>query len=131
MNDLIYLKKWLQLSDEARLGIFIETGRKVGLPAMSIEKDWWMVHALALIFSMKCAPTLIFNGGTSLSKAWNLIQRFSEDIDLALDKEYLGFTAKEPKKKEVNKLRRLSYDFVLNKFSLSLMINLKKPVFLQ
>jgi predicted nucleotidyltransferase component of viral defense system len=40
---------------------------------------------------MQCATHLVFKGGTSLSKGWNLIERFSEDIDLALDKKYLGF----------------------------------------
>ena len=38
---------------------------------------------------MECGNALIFKGGTSLSKGWNLIERFSEDIDLALDREFL------------------------------------------
>jgi predicted nucleotidyltransferase component of viral defense system len=54
---------------------------------------------------MDCAKALTFKGGTSLSKAWNLIQRFSEDIDLALDREFLGFTG-ELSKKDVKKLRK-------------------------
>lgn len=91
MIDLPGLKSWLQLSDKAKLNIYNETGRRMGLPAMAVEKDWWVVHSLALIFSMECASSLIFKGGTSLSKGWNLIQRFSEDIDLALDRKYLGF----------------------------------------
>ena len=41
---------------------------------------------------MDIAKHLVFKGGTSLSKAWKLINRFSEDIDLAIDKEYFGFT---------------------------------------
>ncbi|HPT04861.1 MAG TPA: nucleotidyl transferase AbiEii/AbiGii toxin family protein [Bacteroidales bacterium] len=117
MSDLTHLNKWLQLPNAAKLNVFQETGRKVGLPAVAIEKDWWMVHTLSLIFTMECAPALIFKGGTSLSKGWNLIERFSEDIDLALDKEYLGFTEEEPNKKAVNKLRRLSYDFISNQFT--------------
>lgn len=117
MSNLIHMKEWLQLPDTTKLNLFTETGRRIGLPAVAIEKDWWMVHTLSLIFSMECAPALVFKGGTSLSKGWNLIQRFSEDIDLALDKGYLGFTKEEPKKKEVNDLRRLSYDFITQKFT--------------
>ncbi len=122
MNDLTHLKDWMQLPDNTKRNIFTETSRNVGLPAVAIEKDWWVVHTLSLIFTMECAPALIFKGGTSLSKAWNLIERFSEDIDLALDKEYLGFTEEEPNKKAVNKLRRLSYDFIVNQFAPELQI---------
>lgn len=116
MNDLKHLSEWFRLPDDTKRNIFAETGRRMGLPAMAVEKDWWVVHTLALIFSMDCAPALVFKGGTSLSKGWNLIQRFSEDIDLALDKEFLGFTEEHPGKKAINHLRRLSFDYVVNHF---------------
>jgi hypothetical protein len=115
MIDLHNLKSWLQLSDATKLNIYTETGRKIGLPAMAVEKDWWVVHTLALIFSMKCAPALIFKGGTSLSKGWNLIQRFSEDIDLAIDREYLGF-AGDLNRQQIKKLRKASYAFMTTTF---------------
>ncbi|SKC14802.1 nucleotidyl transferase AbiEii/AbiGii toxin family protein [Dyadobacter psychrophilus] len=115
MIDLPSLSSWLQLSDATKLNIYNETGRKIGLPAMAIEKDWWVVHTLALVFSMECSPALIFKGGTSLSKGWNLIQRFSEDIDLALDRQYLGF-AGDLTRQEIKKLRKVSYSFMTTKF---------------
>jgi predicted nucleotidyltransferase component of viral defense system len=90
MSKLSHLKEWLALPDTKK-NMYQETGKQIGLPAVAIEKDWWVVHALALIFSMDCVSALIFKGGTSLSKGWNLIQRFSEDIDLVLDRHYLGF----------------------------------------
>ena len=65
---------------------------------------------------MKYAEVLIFKGGTSLSKGWNLIQRFSEDIDLALDGEFLGFTG-ELSKGDIKKLRRKSYQFITEIFT--------------
>jgi hypothetical protein len=111
------LKEWLKLNNQTKLNIFKEVALKKRLSENAIEKDWWVVLTLELIFSMKCAPALIFKGGTSLSKAWNLIQRFSEDIDVGLDKEFLGFKEQEPKKKAVNHLRRLSYDYVVNHFT--------------
>ncbi len=116
MNDLSHLKEWLQLPDTTKLNVFKETGRKVGLQDIAIEKDWWVVQTLSIIFSMKCAPALIFKGGTSLSKGWNLIQRFSEDIDLVLDREYLGFKG-ELSKGDIRRLRRVSYEFITTKFT--------------
>lgn len=115
MIDLPTLTSWLQLSDTTKRNIYIETGRKIGLPAMAVEKDWWVVHTLALIFSMECAPALIFKGGTSLSKGWNLIQRFSEDIDLAIDREYLGFEG-NLNRQQIKKLRKASYAFMTKAF---------------
>jgi hypothetical protein len=115
MNNQTYLKEWLKLPDSTKLRVYTETGRRMGLPAYAIEKDWWVVNTLALVFSMECASSLIFKGGTSLSKGWNLIQRFSEDIDLALDREYLGFTG-ELTKGDIKKLRKKSYQFMTTTF---------------
>lgn len=117
MNNFSHLKDWFSLPDETKVRIYTETGQRMGLPSSSAaEKDWWVVHTLALIFSMECAGALIFKGGTSLSKAWNLIQRFSEDIDLVLDREYLGF-AGELKKGDIRRLRKKSYQFITEEFT--------------
>lgn len=57
-----------------------------------MEKDFWVCWTLKHIFDLGPAPAqLIFKGGTSLSKVYNLIERFSEDIDLSLSRESLGF----------------------------------------
>ncbi len=116
MVDLEHLKEWLNLPSGTKLNIFTETGKNMGLPAVAIEKDWWVVHTLSLIYTMECARSLVFKGGTSLSKGWNLIQRFSEDIDLALDREYLGFTG-ELENADVRRLRRVSYDYMTTTFT--------------
>ena len=62
--------------------------REQGLRAAIIEKDYYVTEALRII-SVAAPGKIIFKGGTSLSKGWNLIQRFSEDIDIFLDP--LGF----------------------------------------
>ncbi|EFK96120.1 conserved hypothetical protein [sediment metagenome] len=116
MPDFTHLKEWLNLPDETKLNIFTETGRKMNLTSVAIEKDWWVVHTLSLIYTMDCARSLVFKGGTSLSKGWNLIQRFSEDIDLALDREYLGFTG-ELENAVVRRLRRVSYNYMTTTFT--------------
>ncbi|MCZ2355303.1 MAG: nucleotidyl transferase AbiEii/AbiGii toxin family protein [Bacteroidia bacterium] len=117
MNKFTHVQEWFQLPDETKIRLFAETSRQIGLPSSSAsEKDWWVVHTLAVIFSMDCANALIFKGGTSLSKGWNLIQRFSEDIDLALDREFLGFKG-ELSKQDIKKLRRKSFQFITEVFT--------------
>ncbi|MDR0694179.1 MAG: nucleotidyl transferase AbiEii/AbiGii toxin family protein [Prevotellaceae bacterium] len=116
MNKFTHLQDWLALSDEARLERFRIAGEKSELSVAAVEKDWWVTHTLSIIFSMSCAKALVFKGGTSLSKAWRLIERFSEDIDLALDREFLGFGG-ELSHTQIRKLRTASYDFLSTKFT--------------
>src|SRR5690606_12598193 len=59
--------------------------------------------------------SIIFKGGTSLSKAYNLIDRFSEDIDLIIDRHLLGFD-QLASKSQIKKLRRASGGFIINEF---------------
>src|SRR5208282_5569882 len=69
-----------------------ELQSSIGLQAESVEKDFWVCWTLRELFAMPgIGNHLTFKGGTSLSKAWKLIERFSEDIDLIVDKETLGF----------------------------------------
>ena len=56
-----------------------------GRPAHLLEKDVWVVWALQTLFSSELGEHLVFKGGTSLSKAYGAIQRFSEDVDLTYD----------------------------------------------
>jgi hypothetical protein len=117
MNKFNHLQEWFRLPDETKIRVFAETSRQIGLPSSSAaEKDWWVVHTLAIIFSMECSNALIFKGGTSLSKGWNIIHRFSEDIDLSLDREFLGFSG-ELTKSEIRNLRRKSFKFIMEVFT--------------
>lgn len=76
---------------ERRLA-FQQVESRMGLQAVSVEKDFWVCWTLRELFALpEVGAHLTFKGGTSLSKAWGLIQRFSEDIDLVVDKEALGF----------------------------------------
>src|SRR3989344_8436826 len=79
------------LSKEERALFFRTAAEIMYMPFEIIEKDYWVVWVLERLFSLaKMKSHLTFKGGTSLSKAYGLIDRFSEDIDLTLDKEYLG-----------------------------------------
>ena len=84
-------------------------------PPAAIEKDLWVIIALRAIFNTPVAKYLVFKGGTSLSKGWGIIERFSEDIDLAIDRSYFGFEG-ELTRTQVKNLRKASCDFVTNQF---------------
>lgn len=112
MNNL---KQWLSLSDEAKAAIFREVAIEKSIPSSAIEKDWWVIQVLTAVFATQIGPYTVFKGGTSLSKAWNLIERFSEDIDLALDRAFLGFE-NEMTISKVKKLRKKSYEYVSSVF---------------
>jgi len=76
------------------------------MSAFAVEKDWWVSRTLEIIFQMDIAKYLVFKGGTSLSKAWKIIHRFSEDIDLAIDKEFFFKSEKLWSKKDITELRK-------------------------
>ncbi len=83
---------FLQLPAERRRLAFQQVDAAMGLQAVSVEKDFWVCWTLRELFRLPgIGEHLTFKGGTSLSKAWKLIERFSEDIDLIVDKEALGF----------------------------------------
>lgn len=86
------MQKFLQLtSDDQKLAIE-QTAARVGWAASSVEKDFWVCWTLQQLFTMPdLAPHLTFKGGTSLSKVWKLIDRFSEDIDLTVNRTALGY----------------------------------------
>lgn len=109
------IQEWLRLSNQTKHNIFSEIANKLGLPDAAIEKDWWVVRTLELIFTTEVAPHTVFKGGTSLSKAWGLIDRFSEDIDLALDRKFLGF-AENLSASQVSKLRKHSFKYISQVF---------------
>jgi hypothetical protein len=85
------------------------------LPSVAIEKDWWVTLALNASFSLPYSQNIVFKGGTSLSKGWNLIERFSEDIDLAIDRKFFGFEG-DISKTQIKNLRKQSCEFISTTF---------------
>ncbi len=74
---------------------------------MVIEKDFWVCWILKRLFSLTGIPELRFKGGTSLSKVYRLIERFSEDIDVSLNRSALGFFGdKDPANPKHSKSKR-------------------------
>lgn len=107
--------RWLTLNRERRIDILNQASAATGLPPSVIEKDWWVSLSIQACFSLPFSEQLVFKGGTSLSKGWNAIERFSEDIDLAIDRAYFGFVG-EINKTQIGKLRRASCAFISSTF---------------
>jgi hypothetical protein len=91
------------LSKEERKELFLASSVKMKVNQAIIEKDFWVCWTLDQIFQVsRFSNIFAFKGGTSLSKAYNLINRFSEDIDLILDWRVLGYEKEEPWKERSN-----------------------------
>ena len=99
--------------------VLTQAAHKVGLPIQAVEKDLWVTAVLQIVFSSKFARNLIFKGGTSLSKVWGVINRFSEDIDLAIDPHIWGY-GEDLTKKQIKRLRKESSLFVQHELYQSL-----------
>jgi hypothetical protein len=85
-------KSVIGASDDDRRGLFLTTAARMGTAVQNVEKDFWVCWTLDAMFNGLAAggPRLLFKGGTSLSKAFGLISRFSEDIDITVFREDLG-----------------------------------------
>lgn len=81
------MNKFLQLPADTRRTIYEQVSLRLGIDdPKAIEKDIWVTGILQAVYTLQYADKLVFKGGSSLSKVWNLISRFSEDIDLAIDR---------------------------------------------
>ena len=122
MNDFI------KLDNNERSQAFRIASQKLGYPAYVIEKDLWVTYMLDILFNkLKHNHQIMFKGGTSLSKCYGLIDRFSEDIDLSLNMADFGFAgdntphniakmqSKTAAKKAVESLKLAGEIFVENK----------------
>jgi hypothetical protein len=77
---------------ERRAALFTETANRRGMDPVNVEKDFWVTWTLKQLFALpEIGPHLIFKGGTTLSKVYGVIERFSEDIDVSINRDYLGF----------------------------------------
>jgi predicted nucleotidyltransferase component of viral defense system len=84
---------FLSLPENERRLYCEQAQARLGLSPLGIEKDFWVCWILReLIRLPEWGPHFTFKGGTSLSKCWKLIDRFSEDIDIVIDRGFLGFS---------------------------------------
>src|SRR6516165_11383482 len=84
--------KVLAASADDRRNLFVGAGTRMGSVEQNIEKDYWVCWTLDAMFNgiEHGHPRFLFKGGTSLSKGYGLISRFSEDIDITVFREDIG-----------------------------------------
>jgi predicted nucleotidyltransferase component of viral defense system len=107
--------KWFKLAIEDRRIILQQASALSGVNEKALEKDLWVTMVLEALFKTTFAPHLHFKGETSLSKAWQIIERFSEDIDLSIDRSFYGF-GEDLSYSQIKKLKRISSEFVSSDF---------------
>jgi hypothetical protein len=90
MNEAFH--RVIAASDDERRDLFLTTARRLGTAVQNVEKDFWVCWTLDALFNglAEESPRLLFKGGTSLSKSFALIDRFSEDIDITVFRSDLG-----------------------------------------
>lgn len=102
--------EWFKITDTRKKIIITQVANSLGLPPYAVEKDWWVTLALRATFELPVSKHLVFKGGTSLSKAWTLIERFSQrtfiEKVLLLHEEFL----KQDDKIKPNRMSRHLYD---------------------
>ena len=119
------MNAFLSFSEDRRRTVCEQAQDTLGLPPATIEKDFWVCWTLKNLFDLpEWGSHLTFKGQTSLSKGWALIERFSEDIDIVINRDALGFGGdkapdRAPSKKQTRKrldaLKAASQDCVSEK----------------
>ena len=102
------MNKVARMTKRDRADLFAETAERRGLSDAVVEKDFWVCWTLKQLFAIDALrDRQLFKGGTSLSKIYHAINRFSEDIDLAVDYVALGFTGdRDPRRDDLSKTKR-------------------------
>jgi hypothetical protein len=107
------MDKIAKLPADKRLQIFQNTSVKKKIPVAMVEKDFWVCWVMYKLFGDKeLSEILRFKGGTSLSKAYNLIERFSEDLDIILAKEKVLGKNEDLFKPSIKKQRKFADDIL-------------------
>ena len=102
---------WQKYSAEEKLVILQTVANEKGIVEQAVEKDWWVTSVLKALSKTSWGKgTLLFKGGTSLSKGWNLIERFSEDIDLIVDRKF--FKLPDLTKQQRTKIRKATHKYI-------------------
>lgn len=114
------MDKFLKATNKQKEQLFRETAHKRKMLPVIIEKDFWVCYVLQQLFSwQEIKSNIIFKGGTSLAKIFNVIERFSEDIDLILNWNLFIKEDAYAKRSNTQQNRRLASDKIIKENSLS------------
>ncbi|MDR2622329.1 MAG: nucleotidyl transferase AbiEii/AbiGii toxin family protein [Dysgonamonadaceae bacterium] len=115
------MNNFLNLSKTEQIRHINEAVFSLNLPPEAIEKDIWVTAVLRSLFALPYAEQISFKGGTSLSKCWKIIERFSEDVDIAINREYFGFYGETFTIRQISKkLRKACCKFCCNNLQFDL-----------
>lgn len=106
------MRHWQLLDLKDRLDVLEITSANTNLPQLAVEKDWWVTMVLKALSTTRHFDLMSFKGGTSLSKGWNLINRFSEDIDIAMRRSG-EFSISSISGNQLAKLRRRARHYIV------------------
>ena len=101
---------WQHYDDDEKLVMLQHTAATKKIVEQAVEKDWWVSAVLMALSKTSWADFLQFKGGTSLSKAWGLINRFSEDIDLAINRSF--FDLPDDTSQQRTTIRRKAFHYI-------------------
>jgi hypothetical protein len=116
---------------------FILVANRKGILPLVVEKDFWITWCLKKLFSLSLPVGMVFKGGTSLSKAYNLIHRLSEDCDITLNRANLGFerdkdplsaSSRKKRDKLLDELKQSCGDFVGSTLKMALQKSLRQEL---
>ena len=74
------MAKWIDYNEDEQRALIANAASAKNIDPVAVEKDWWVTAVLYAVFHSSIKDYALFKGGTSLSKAWNIISRFSEDV---------------------------------------------------
>lgn len=118
-----------RLKIEERDPYFAETANRRGISQLIVEKDFWVCFTLRVLFNLeKLAEQFVFKGGTSLSKVFGVIERFSEDVDLSLSPAWLGFNGENSLENAPSKTKRMARLEKLDQACTDAVKNIIRPV---
>ncbi len=100
------------LSRDEKLALSQKIAGATGMDERAVEKDWWVTVVLKALSQTRYAHLMSFKGGTSLSKGWNLIGRFSEDVDIAIRRED-RFAISSTSNTQLAKARRTTRHYIV------------------
>ena len=125
------MSKWIDFSIDERKAMIQGVVSAKNIDEAAAEKDWWVTAILYALFHTRVAEYLLFKGGTSLSKGWNIIDRFSEDIDLALGREFFLnernlSCARCTSNTQIHNFREKAQDYIFSEFKQDLKEQLSK-----
>lgn len=115
------MNRWIDYPQDERQAMIQHVADVKQIDEPAAEKDWWVTAVLYALFHTQVADYLLFKGGTSLSKGWDFINRFSEDIDLALARDFFLNVRQLPcarcsSNTQIHHLREAAQDYLYGEF---------------